>query len=119
MSAFPRLKTNAVAQYPSQRVIEFQNQALRFVDGSEQRYRGSAGPLHRWVIRLDGLDEGEAAAFDEFLRTTRGGFGSFEFTDPWDGNVYDDCSLADDDLNISVVDVSSSRTVLTVLENRA
>ena len=60
MPTFPQLKTSAVAQYPATRACQFQNQALRFVDGAEQRYRDSAGPIHRWEIRLDALDERQA-----------------------------------------------------------
>ena len=63
MSApFPKLKTNAMAQYPATKRVRLQNQVLWFVDGRQQRYRDSAGPLHQWEIRLDQLDESEMAA---------------------------------------------------------
>jgi hypothetical protein len=39
MATFPKLKTNAVAQYPASKTARYQNQALRFLDGTEQRYR--------------------------------------------------------------------------------
>src|SRR5579885_2774505 len=101
MPAFPVLKTNAVAQYPANKAVQFKNQILRFVDGSEQRYRDSAGPLHRWVIQLNRLDETEMAAVEEFFLANQGSYGGFEFTDPWDGTSYPNCSLADDSCQLS------------------
>jgi hypothetical protein len=112
------LKTAAVAQYPARRTVRYQNQVLRFVDGGEQRYRDCAGPLHRWEIRLTQLDEAEIAALAAFLETCQGAFGSFAFTDPWDGTVYPDCSLAADDLAQTVADVMSGSSSLVVMENR-
>jgi Conserved hypothetical protein 2217 (DUF2460) len=118
MANFPVLKTKAVAQYPLRRVVQFQNQTLRFLDGTEQRYRDSAGPLRRWDIQLDQLDETEAAAVDEFFLSNQGAFGTFAFTDPWDGRVYESCSIAGDELPLSSAGEMQGRTVLTVMENR-
>jgi hypothetical protein len=84
MATFPELKTGAMAQYPAQRRLQFQNQALRFLDGSEQRYQDSASVLHQWVIQLSQLDEGEMAAIENFFLANQGRFSSFAFTDPWD-----------------------------------
>ncbi len=119
MSAtFPTLKTTAVAQYPARRTVRYQNQVLRFVDGTEQRYRDSAGPLHQWEIRLAALDESETAAIAAFLETNEGAFGSFAFTDPWDGTVYPDCSLASDELAVTASGEMTGATRLVVMENR-
>jgi hypothetical protein len=115
---FPLLKTRAVAQYPASRTVRFQNQAVRFVDGAEQRYRDSAGPLHRWEIRLDQLDEGEAAALEAFFEANQGTFGSFAFTDPWDGVAYPDCSVEADGMEWTSVAEMLVRTSLAVVENR-
>jgi hypothetical protein len=118
MATFPNLKTSAVAQYPATKALRFQNQALRFLDGTEQRYRDAAGPLHRWQISLSQLDEGEMAALDAFFAANQGAFGSFAFTDPWDGTVYPNCSLASDELDARSVAEMSGATSLTVMENR-
>ncbi len=118
MATFPILKTNAVAQYPATRRLEFRNQILRFVDGGEQRYRDCASPLHQWEIRLDQLDEGEAAAIEEFFVANQGTFGTFGFTDPWDGRVYENCSLEFDSLEMTTVAEMWGRTVIRVRENR-
>src|SRR3954447_16465632 len=90
MATFPQLKTGAVAQYPMVRRSQFRNQTVRFVDGTEQRYRDSGAPKQRWEIALSGLDETELAALEEFFVANQGAYGSFGFADPWDGQVYDD-----------------------------
>jgi len=118
MATFPQLKTSAVAQYPATKALRFQNQTLRFLDGSEQRYRDSAGPLHQWVISLNELDENEMAAFEQFFQDNQGRLGSFAFTDPWDGTQYANCSLASDEMDLNSLGEMSGKTSLTVIENR-
>ena len=118
MASFPTLKTSAVAQYPATKLVKFQNQVVRFVDGAEQRYRDCAGPLHQWIIRLNELDETEMAALEQFLESNRGSFGSFSFTDPWDNQVYNNCSFASDALDLTSVEEMRGNTSVTVRENR-
>src|SRR6187397_3133336 len=97
MADFPQLRTGAVAQYPSQREIGFQTNITRFIDGTEQRSRSVKGPAPRWMIRMSQINAEEMAVLEEFFESTRGQFGSFSFTDPWDGTEYPDCSLETDD----------------------
>lgn len=118
MATFPTLKTNAVAQYPAKRTLRFQNQRLRFVDGTEQRYRDSAGPLHRWEILLEELDEGEMTALESFFVANQGAFAVFPFTDPWDGQTYNNCSLEGDEMDLTHSGELIGATRLTVVENR-
>ena len=118
MATFPKLKTAAVAQYPASKRILFQNQILRFLDGQEQRYRNSAGPLHQWEIRLNELDESEIAAIDGFFWANQGRLENFSFTDPWDGTVYANCSLGADLMNLTSLSEMHGETALTVIENR-
>lgn len=118
MSVFPLLKTGAVAQYPAQRSINRSTQVLRFVDGSEQRWRESAGALLSWEIRLDLLDEDEMTALREFVLSLQGQFGTFSFTDPWSGTVYPSCSLSDDETEFTFEDEGRGKTTLTVNQNR-
>ena len=118
MATFPKLKTGSVAQYPLARRAQFQNQIVRFVDGSEQRYRDSAGARLEWDIQLSQLDDWEMAAIEEFFRANQGAFGRFEFTDPWDGEVYDDCSVADDFLQLATLAGTDGNTRLTVVRNQ-
>ena len=119
MATLPLLKTGAVMQYPATKALRFSNQVIRFVDGSEQRYRGSQAPLRRWVIRLDLLDEAELAAFEEFIVTQEGSFGSFSFIDPWDGITYPDCSLDQEAFELELLDELRASTILIVRENRS
>jgi phage-related protein len=118
MASFPTLKTSAVAQYPATKAVTFQNQVVRFVDGSEQRYRDCAGPLHQWVIRLNELDETEMTALEQFLESNQGSFGSFSFTDPWDNQTYHNCSFASDAMDLTSMEEMRGQTSVTVKENR-
>jgi hypothetical protein len=118
MATFPKLKTNAVAQYPATRALQFQNEAMRFLDGVEQRYRDAGTALHCWTIRLDQLDEGELAEVDVFFGGNLGRFGSFTFVDPWDGASYPNCSLTGDQLDLTSLGQMRGQTSLTVTENR-
>ena len=118
MATFPKLKTNAVAQYPAAKGLRFQNQVLRFVDGTEQKYRDGPGVLHQWTIRLSELDEGEMAALEQFFQASQGRFASFAFTDPWDNAQYANCSLAGDGLELTALGPLHGMTTLVVVENR-
>ena len=80
MANFPVLKTGAVAQYPLERGLRFSTHAVRFMDGSRQRFRLFGGGLRRWSIRLDLLDEAELAALIGFVEQQ--GSSTFAFTDP-------------------------------------
>jgi len=115
---FPILKTGAVMQYPGKRMLQFSTDIVRFLDGTEQRYRDYPALLHRWVIQLDLLDESELAAYDQFFVSNQGSFGSFSFTDPWDGTVYPNCSLAKDTFGFEVRGEMRGKTTVTVCENR-
>jgi hypothetical protein len=118
MATFPKLKTAAVAQYPAAKGLIFRNHVVRFLDGKEQRYRESAGSLHRWQIRLAELDETEMAAIDAFFVANQGRLGYFVFTDPWDGTVYPNCSVEGDQMEWMAVDEMRGRAAVTVVENR-
>ncbi len=118
MSDFPTLSTGAVMQYPAGRDTRFATQVIRFVDGSEQRFRDFGSSLRRWVIQLDQLTETEMASMRNFFRAQRGAAGTFSFTDPWDSTEYTDCSLERDEMIEEFVNVGRARTTLVVKENR-
>ena len=118
MATFPTLKTDAVAQYPLTRRTVFQNQAVTFLDGSQQRYRDAGSPRLGWEIQLADLDEGELAAVEEFFLANQGAFASFSFTDPEDGAVYADCSLETDGLDLVSLAEMRGSTTLTVIQNK-
>jgi hypothetical protein len=116
---FPTLKTGAVMQYPGKRTFQFSTDIIRFLDGTEQRFRDYPSVLHMWTIQLDLLDEGELAALDQFFLSNQGRFGSFSFTDPWDGAVYPNCSLKADTFGFQLRgEMRGKAATLTVCENR-
>lgn len=117
MSDFPKLRTGAVAQYPARRQTLFQTQVVRFVDGTEQRFREYGGPRHAWVIALELLGDDEISAIGDFVESVAAGDGTFAFTDPWDGTVYPSCRLADDTFLSKHDEENRGRTSLTIVES--
>ena len=115
MAGFPKLKTGAVAQYPITRELRLQNQTLRFVDGTQQRYRDAGSARRRWVIRLDLLDEGELGAMEEFFATQQGAYAEFTFMDPWDAQDYTNCRLDSDTAALVSAGEMRGSTTLTVI----
>jgi hypothetical protein len=118
MSDFPSLRTGAVAQYPATRQIQSSTCVLRFLDGSEQRFREYGRPIRSWTVRLGLLDDEEMAALESFFLSQQGQSGSFSFTDPWDGTIYPSCSLESDLLSLEYGNLSRGRTTLVIKENR-
>lgn len=117
MSAFPKLKTGAVAQYPASRALAHATEVVRFLDGTEQRYRVRGAAGRQWVIRLDLLDDTEIARLQEFFIGEQGRFGSFSFEDPWDGSVHANCSLQNDEFEFELLGEARGRLTLVVREN--
>jgi len=117
MSTFPALKTGAVMQYPAPRAVKFSTLVLQFVDGSEQRFRGYAAPVHRWAIQLNLLDQSELQTLQEFFRGLDGAAQNFAFTDPANGTNYPSCRLESDSMAAAVAAEWNGQTSLTILEN--
>jgi len=105
-------------QYPAKRTLQFNTDTIRFLDGTEQRFRNNPSVLHRWTIQLDLLDEFELETLDRFFLTNQGRFGSFSFTDPWDGTVYPSCSLAADSFEFQLRAEMRGKATLIICENR-
>lgn len=119
MATFPVLQSGAVAQYPLERQVRTATHVVRFLDGSEQKYRGLAGPLHAWRVRLDLLSDVERDAIDAFFAAQQGEAQTFAFTDPWDGVVYPNCRLgAGTIVNLELKEMQS-RTAIEILENHS
>ncbi len=96
MDTFPRLRTEAVTQYPFERTHRYSTEVLRFVDGSEQRFRQRGRPIQEWTVELQLLDEGEMHQLREFWVAMAGKAGIFTFHDPWDDTDYPNCQFASD-----------------------
>jgi hypothetical protein len=116
MVTFPTLRTGAVIQYPASHSIRFETHVTRFLDGSEQRFRDRRRTL-RWVIRLEMLDEQEAAKIETFFTAQQGQYGSFEFVDPWTGTAHPDCSFEQDSFEQIQTQHERVSTLLVVKEN--
>ena len=117
MPAFPQLKTGAVLQYPARRSVHFATHVVRFLDGSEQRFRSRRSPRRRWIIRLDLLDDDEMSRLEDFFVALQGQCGSFEFSDPWDEIVYPDCSFENGSMERAWAANAAEETVVIVKEN--
>ena len=89
---FPTLKTGAAAQYPLDFGVRFATQAVRFMDGSQQRFRLYGTGLRRWTLKLDLLDEQELGAVISFIEQQ--GSAVFAFTDPLTGQIASTCVIS-------------------------
>jgi hypothetical protein len=96
MATFPTLKTGAVAQYPLKKTVRFSTQAVRFLDGSQQKYRLNGAGLRNWTIALSQLDEQELNALINFAEQQQGG--AFTFVDPLTGFSVHKCMISGDSL---------------------
>jgi hypothetical protein len=119
MNEFPTLKTGAVLQYPSAKRLECATRVTRFLDGSEQRYRDFANPIHYWAIRLDLLTEQEMRQVQDFHEAKQGQYGTFSFVDPWDGTEYANCSFAADALVLLYQEQDQGQMSLVIRNNEA
>ena len=117
-AVFPILKTGAVVQYPASKNTEYSSFVVRFLNGSDQRYRQYAAPLHRWAIQLNMLDETELNALEQFLISQGGRFGTFSFVDPWTQTTFSNCSLDQDTLDFALLAETRGTANLVVVENR-
>jgi len=118
MLEFPILKTGAVSQYPVRRVTAFSTRILRYLDGSEQRFRLFTAPARKWIVNLSALDEREADSFLKFYWSLQGSAGRFSFTDPWTDIMHTNCSLELDELRLEYTAPGQCRGTLVVRQNR-
>lgn len=118
MPDFPQLRTGAVTQYPARRHFSFVTKVLRFVDGTEQRFRLWPAVMRQWTIRLDLLTGEELSDLREFHRSRSGQAQSFRFIDPWDGAEYENCTFDGDDFEAVLRGEDQGDLTLVVRESR-
>ncbi len=116
MAQFPKLKTQAIAQYPAATQLAFRTDVVRFVDGSDQRFRRWGGPVRSWTIVLDQLDEGEVHALRRFFEAHAGRAGTFSFMDPWTETEYERCAFDTDELPLRFSEIQSSSATIRIRE---
>jgi len=114
MATFPVLKTGAVAQYPLDHGVRFSTQAVRFMDGSQQRFRLYGTGLRRWTVQLDLLDEQELGAVIAFVEAQ--GSAVFAFTDPVSGNTAANCVISGEQFAATMKNEMSGQTAVVIEE---
>lgn len=114
MANFPVLKTGAVAQYPLSYGARFQTQSVRFMDGSQQRFRLLGNPLRLWVITLEQLDDEELGAVIAFVEQQ--GSATFSFTDPVTGEQAATCVISGDQFDAVMTGEMNGQTTLQIEE---
>lgn len=114
MATFPVLNTGAVAQYPLGFGVRFSTQAVRFLDGSQQKYPLIGIGLRRWTINLDLLGEDELGALISFVEQQQGA--TFTFTDPFTGAEVPNCVLAKGQFDARIDLRLSGSTTLVIEE---
>jgi len=119
MSDFPLLKTGTAAQYPLSRSFQCSTQLLRFVDGTEQRFRDYPTPLRRWTVGLAMLDEEEMGRLEDLFLTEQGASGAFSYTDPEDGATYPDSSLDGESIELEYDEPGRGGAAIITRENRS
>jgi hypothetical protein len=117
MSTFPRLKSGAVLQYPTERRLKHPVRILPFVDGGEQRYPLFNKPRRRWVVSMDLLDDQEAGRVDEFVRSQAALGEVFQFEDPWDGTLHEKCRLKGAGVDLQCTGPDRSRVRIEIEED--
>jgi len=115
---FPALKSGAITQYPSAVHLKHATEVLRYVDGSEQRWREQGATARSWQIHLGMIGEQEIAAVEEFFAARQGGFGQFAFTDPWDGVTHQNCSFDEDTLRADFFGDDWASSTLLIRTNK-
>jgi hypothetical protein len=114
MATFPVLKTGAVAQYPLARAVRYSTQAVRFMDGSQQKFRLIGVELRRWTLRLDLLDEQELGAVIAFVEQQ--GSATFAFTDPVTGNNVATCMISGQQFDATMTRELDGQTTVVIEE---
>jgi hypothetical protein len=111
---FPTLKTGAAAQYPLDFGVRFATQAVRFMDGSQQRFRLYGTGLRRWTLKLDLLDEQELGAVISFIEQQ--GSAVFAFTDPLTGQIASTCVISGQKFDATMKNEMNGQTTVTIEE---
>ena len=114
MASFPILKTGAPAQYPLERDVRFATQAVRFMDGSRQKFALLGTGLRKWTLKLNLLDEQELGAVIAFAGQQ--GSAPFAFTDPTTGTVVSNCVISGQRLDATMTRELDGQTTVVIEE---
>lgn len=114
MATFPVLKTGAVAQYPLDYGVRFSTQAVRFMDGSQQKFRLYGNGLRRWTLKLDLLGEDELAALIAFVEEQGGT--PFSFVDPATGAIASKCVISGQQFDATMTGEMRGQSTIVIEE---
>lgn len=116
MLTFPQLSSGAVTQYPLRVTTGQATQVLRFLDGSDQRFRAQGGMLRQWQIKVELLNEDELEALESFFQEQSGDYSTFVFPDPYSGSGVLNCRFGSPVFTSAYEGVDSSATAFWVIE---
>ncbi len=116
MATFPLLASGATTQYPTPRATGQGAQAIRFLDGSDQRYLTQGRTFRQWQIQLDLLNETEIQQVETFFAEQSGDYSIFIFPDPFSGANIPNCRIGAPGLVTEYVGVDMSSTSFWVIE---
>ena len=116
MATFPLLNTGAVTQYPMRVETGQAVQAVRFLDGSEQRFLNQGRQFRRWEINLTQLSESEIYAIEDFFEQQSGDYSLFVFPDPSTQQNVLNCRLANAEFAMQISGLNSATTNFWVIE---
>ncbi len=111
---FPVLKTGAMAQYPLGKSVRYSTQAVRFMDGSQQKFRLNGYGLRRWTVKLDQLDETELSALIDFVDAQDSA--TFSFTDPSTGTSVPNCMISGDQFDATMTGEMTGQASIVIEE---
>lgn len=116
MAAFPVLQSGAVMQYPAPVTAGQGSQAIRFLDGTDQRYLTQGLQLRQWEIRLELLDDREIQQLEAFFSAQSGDYGLFDFPDPFSGTAVPNCRFGGAELTAEYAATGAHSASLWVIE---
>lgn len=116
MAGFPVLQSGAVMQYPAPVTSGQGAQAIRFLDGSDQRYLTQRRQLRQWEIRLDLLNDPEIQQLEAFYAAQSGDYSVFSFPDPFSGAAVPNCRFGAPELLTEYTAAGAHSASLWVIE---
>lgn len=83
MRVFPQLGSNATSQFPISITRHYRTVINRISDGGTVLYSDAGARRRSWRVELQGLDETERAAVEDFFGTVEGRLLTFTYLDPF------------------------------------
>ncbi|MBL8179952.1 MAG: hypothetical protein JNK48_35055 [Bryobacterales bacterium] len=114
MAVIPIEQTNSPAEYPLHATKRFHNSSIRFLDGTEQRFRARHQPSMIWQLQYRNQNPGEMAAWMPFLDGALGSQSVFDFIDPVGMTVHSGSRMAANDVEVEQVGVHRADIAIAI-----